>query len=270
MKNGQNLSFLGVGMRIVQRESPLALYKGLGAVTAGIVPKMAIRFTTFQFYKDVMVDKDGKPWKLNNLWAGLLAGVTEAVLVVTPMDVVKIRLQAQRHSMADPLDIPKYRNAAHCAFTVVREEGFGALYRGVGLTSLRQATNQAANFPTYHFLKGYLQRLQDITELPGYQSATIGLISGAMGPLVNNPIDIVKTRIQKTPNPEGLSGWARFKDVNGSILKNEGWRAFYKGVTPRVLRVAPGQAVTFAVYERVSSWLDSNSDRFKLATAAAK
>ncbi|KAF9280185.1 mitochondrial carrier domain-containing protein [Linnemannia elongata] len=268
--SGQNLSFLGVGMRIVQRESPLALYKGLGAVTAGIVPKMAIRFTTFQFYKDVMVDKDGKPWKLNNLWAGLLAGVTEAVLVVTPMDVVKIRLQAQRHSMADPLDIPKYRNAAHCAFTVVREEGFGALYRGVGLTSLRQATNQAANFPTYHFLKGYLQRLQDITELPGYQSATIGLISGAMGPLVNNPIDIVKTRIQKTPNPEGLSGWARFKDVNGSILKNEGWRAFYKGVTPRVLRVAPGQAVTFAVYERVSSWLDSNSDRFKLATAAAK
>ncbi len=196
--------------------------------------------------------------------------MTEAVLVVTPMDVVKIRLQAQRHSMADPLDIPKYRNAAHCAYTVVREEGFGALYRGVGLTSLRQASNQAANFPTYHFLKGYLQRLQDIKELPGYQSAVIGLISGAMGPLVNNPIDIVKTRIQKTPNPEGLSGWARFTDVNGSILRNEGWRAFYKGVTPRVLRVAPGQAVTFAVYERVSSWLDSNSDTFKLATAAAK
>jgi solute carrier family 25 citrate transporter 1 len=185
------------------------------------------------------------------------------------MDVVKIRLQAQRHSMTDPLDIPKYRNAAHCAFTVVREEGVGALWRGVGLTSLRQASNQAANFPTYHFLKGKLQSLQDIKELPGYQSAVIGLISGAMGPLVNNPIDIVKTRIQKAPNPEGLGGWARFKDVNTQILKNEGWRAFYKGVTPRVLRVAPGQAVTFAVYERVSSWLDRNSDTFKL-TATAK
>ncbi|KAG0223962.1 mitochondrial carrier domain-containing protein [Mortierella sp. GBAus27b] len=262
-------SFIGVGIRIVQKESPLALYKGLGAVTAGIVPKMAIRFTTFQFYKDVMVNKDGTPWRLNNFWAGLLAGVTEAVLVVTPMDVVKIRLQAQRHSMTDPLDIPKYRNAAHCAFTVVREEGVGALWRGVGLTSLRQASNQAANFPTYHFLKGKLQTLQDIKELPGYQSAVIGLISGAMGPLVNNPIDIVKTRVQKAPNPEGLGGWARFKDVNTQILKNEGWRAFYKGVTPRVLRVAPGQAVTFAVYERVSSWLDRNSDTFKL-TAAAK
>ncbi|KAF9330709.1 hypothetical protein BGZ91_000047, partial [Linnemannia elongata] len=65
---GANLSFVGVGMKIVRKESPLALYKGLGAVTAGIVPKMAIRFTTFQFYKDFMVDKNGTPWKLNNLW----------------------------------------------------------------------------------------------------------------------------------------------------------------------------------------------------------
>lgn len=54
------------------------------------------------------------------------------------MEVIKIRLQAQHHSMADPLDVPKYRNAAHALYTVVKEEGFGALYRGVSLTALRQ------------------------------------------------------------------------------------------------------------------------------------
>ena len=59
------------------------------------------------------------------------------------MEVVKIRLQAQHHSMADPLDVPKYRNAAHATYTVVKEEGFGALYRGVSLTALRQGSNQA-------------------------------------------------------------------------------------------------------------------------------
>ena len=75
--------------------------------------------------------------------AGLAAGVTEAVAVVSPMEVVKIRLQAQHHSMADPLEIPKYRNAAHALYTVVREEGVGALYRGVSLTALRQGSNQA-------------------------------------------------------------------------------------------------------------------------------
>jgi len=54
------------------------------------------------------------------------------------MEVIKIRLQAQHHSMADPLDVPKYRNAAHALYTVLKEEGFGALYRGISLTALRQ------------------------------------------------------------------------------------------------------------------------------------
>lgn len=77
-----------------------------------------------------------------SLSAGLGAGVTEAVMVVGPMEVVKIRLQAQVHSMTDPLDVPKYRNAAHALFVILREEGPKTLYRGVGLTALRQATNQ--------------------------------------------------------------------------------------------------------------------------------
>jgi solute carrier family 25 citrate transporter 1 len=76
--------------------------------------------------------------------AGLGAGTTEAVAVVTPMEVVKIRLQAQMHSLADPLEIPRYRNAGHAVYAIVREEGVTALYRGVSLTALRQATNQGA------------------------------------------------------------------------------------------------------------------------------
>lgn len=58
------------------------------------------------------------------------------------MEVVKIRLQAQVHSMTDPLDVPKYRNAAHALWLILREEGPSTLYRGVALTALRQATNQ--------------------------------------------------------------------------------------------------------------------------------
>ena len=40
------------------------------------------------------------------------------------------------------------------------------------------------------------------------------------------------------------------------MWRQEGYRAFYKGITPRVLRVAPGQAVVFAVYERVSKLIE--------------
>lgn len=111
--------FLKTGAEIVKKETPLGLYKGLGAVLTGIIPKMAIRFTSFEAYKQMLSDKQtgivsGKATFL----AGLAAGVTEAVAVVTPMEVIKIRLQAQHHSMADPLDVPKYRNAGHALLCV--------------------------------------------------------------------------------------------------------------------------------------------------------
>jgi len=41
------------------------------------------------------------------------------------------------------------------------------------------------------------------------------------------------------------------------MWKVEGFRSFYKGITPRVLRVAPGQAIVFAVYERVSTIMEA-------------
>lgn len=43
-----------------------------------------------------MTDADGKVSGKGTFLAGLGAGATEAVAVVTPMEVVKIRLQAQQ------------------------------------------------------------------------------------------------------------------------------------------------------------------------------
>ena len=209
--------------------------------------------------------------------AGLAAGVTEAVAVVTPMEVIKIRLQAQHHSMADPLDIPKYRNAAHALYTVLKEEGVGALYRGVSLTALRQGiyfpsftppsplplqlltpnfkfpllpfpnpfkergrgegmsgnfdghvlmkglgSNQAVNFTAYTEFKELLQKWQPQyadSPIPSYQTTIIGLISGAMGPLSNAPIDTIKTRLQKTPGQPGETAISRITTIARDMFK---------------------------------------------------
>lgn len=35
--------------------------------------------------------------------------------------------------------------------------------------------------------------------------------------------------------------------------------AFYKGITPRIMRVAPGQAVTFTVYEYLKEHLERSA-----------
>lgn len=56
-KNAPKRGFVKTGMEIARKETPLALYKGLGAVMTGIVPKMAIRFTSFEAYKRMLADK---------------------------------------------------------------------------------------------------------------------------------------------------------------------------------------------------------------------
>ncbi|MCJ1227618.1 hypothetical protein MMC12_004274 [Toensbergia leucococca] len=255
--------FYTTGKDIVKRETPLALYKGLGAVMSGIVPKMAIRFTSFEWYKQFLANKEtGVVTGQATFLAGLAAGVTEAVAVVTPMEVIKIRLQAQHHSMADPLDIPKYRNAAHALYTVLKEEGIGAIYRGVSLTALRQGSNQAVNFSAYTEFKSFLQDIQPAyhdKDLPSYQTMFIGLVSGAMGPLSNAPIDTIKTRLQKTPAQPGETAISRITAIASSMFKQEGYRAFYQGITPRIMRVAPGQAVTFTVYEYLKEKLEASN-----------
>lgn len=42
------MGFFATGRQIAARETALGLYKGLGAVVSGIVPKMAIRFASFE------------------------------------------------------------------------------------------------------------------------------------------------------------------------------------------------------------------------------
>ena len=50
--------FVSTGAQIVQKETALGLYKGLGAVLGGIIPKMAIRFTSYESYKGLLADKE--------------------------------------------------------------------------------------------------------------------------------------------------------------------------------------------------------------------
>lgn len=251
----------GTAKRIVQREGFFALYKGLTAVYMGIIPKMAIRFLSYEQYKEVLANYTPLGRSTTAVFtAGLASGLTEAVLVVTPAEVCKIRMQSQYHSMMDPAQMQhrKYKNVFQTAATIVREEGFGALYKGVVPTMLRQGCNQAVNFTAYNAIKNELMRRQEVTELVSWQSLLIGGFSGGLGPIVNNPLDVVKTRMQKQVVVEGkqpkYTGLAQACVV---IAKEEGIGALWKGIVPRLLRICPGQAITFMTYEFVTKQMNS-------------
>lgn len=246
----------GTAKRIIQREGFFALYKGLSAVYTGIIPKMAIRFVSFEQYKEILAAHTALGRTTTATFtAGLLSGLTEAILVVTPAEVCKIRMQSQYHSMVDPTQMQhrKYKNVFQTAYTIVREEGFGALYKGVIPTMLRQGCNQAVNFTGYNLIKKEVMRRQETTELASWQSLMIGGFSGGMGPIVNNPLDVVKTRLQKQVVHEGKTPkYTGLVQACVVVSKEEGVLALWKGITPRLLRIVPGQAITFMTYEFVS------------------
>ena len=92
--------------------------------------------------------------------------------------------------MMDPSQMKnrKYTNVLQTAATIVREEGMGALYKGLIPTMLRQGCNQAVNFTAYQWIKRKVLDVQGGSELHFWQSLVIGGLSGGMGPLVNNPL----------------------------------------------------------------------------------
>jgi solute carrier family 25 citrate transporter 1 len=101
----------------------------------------------------------------------------------------------------------KYTNVVQTAMVLVREEGFGALYKGVVPTMLRQDCNQAANFTTYEYTKKSWQDNLGVNELASWQHLILGGISGEQPtswveePTVQNRY----TRIANVPWPDTIT-----------------------------------------------------------------
>lgn len=79
-ESGKSRGFFATGVHIFRKDGFFGLYKGLGAVVAGIVPKMAIRFWSFEAYKGALANKEtGVTSPQGVFLAGLGAGTTECV-----------------------------------------------------------------------------------------------------------------------------------------------------------------------------------------------
>jgi solute carrier family 25 carnitine/acylcarnitine transporter 20/29 len=66
-------------------------------------------------------------------------------------------------------------------------------------------------------------------------------------------VDVVKTRIQSEPH--------RYKGLIDCMKRSyyeEGWRIFFKGLTPTILRAFPSNAATFAAYTWIMNVFQSS------------
>ena len=90
---------------------------------------------------------------------------------------------------------PQYRGLVHGVSTIVKQEGFSGIYKGLNATLLKQGTNQMIRFGVMDSLKAY-HKDNGWGPMKWYHTAVYGGLAGAASVIGNTPIDVVKTRMQ--------------------------------------------------------------------------
>ncbi|MBN3278230.1 TXTP protein, partial [Polyodon spathula] len=218
------------------------LYRGLSSLVYGSIPKAAVRFGMFEFLSNHMRDENGKLDGTRGLLCGLGAGVAEAVVVVCPMETIKVKFIHDQCSAK-----PQYRGYFQGVREIIRQHGLRGTYQGLTATVLKQGSNQAIRFYVMTSLKNWYKGNNPNKDMNPLVTGAFGAIAGAASVFGNTPIDVIKTRMQ------GLEAHKYKNTVNCAyqIMKHEGLRGFYKGTIPRLGRVCLDVALVFVIYEEV-------------------
>jgi len=247
------------GKQVVHSEGVRALWKGLTPFATHLTFKYALRMGSNSVYQGALRDKDGKLSDARRMGAGFLAGITEALIIVTPFEVVKIRLQQQKGLCKDTM---KYHGPIHCATTIMKEEGPLGLWSGATPTVLRNGTNQMCLFWAKNHMDQWLwgKHEGDGKQLTPTQSMVSGFSAACIGPVATGPFDVIKTRLMAQSKSGGDIRYKGFLDALVKIPREEGFLAMYKGLLPRLMRIPPGQAIVWAVSDQITGYFERQAE----------
>ncbi|XP_076887834.1 folate transporter 1, chloroplastic-like [Bidens hawaiensis] len=178
-------------------------------------------------------------WKWENAVAGSFAGLA-TVTFSHPLDVVL-------YDGRNP-NLPSYKHTPHALFTIGRLEGLRGLYAGFNPAVLGSTISWGLYFYFYNTAKQRYMANKDKSST--YIHLASAAEAGGLVCLLTNPIWVVKTRLQlQTPQHQGPP-YSGFNDAFKTILRDEGWRALYKGLLPGLFLVTHG-AIQFTAYEEL-------------------
>lgn len=226
----------------VRNHGFLGLYAGLTPTLVFSIPKAGIRFGSNQFYRNMLKDKAaGNVSPAMSFVAGLLAGITEGILVVTPQETIKTKLINLNMAPADGI--------RH----IVRTQGIGGLYTGMVSTCMKQGGNHGSRFM---FMSEFKRMYAGHSEakLKPLESFAAGMGAGIFSIVTTTPFDVVKTRMQSTQ----ASAYKSTADCFSQIARREGLLVFYSGALARCFRVVPGQGIIFMSAEAIYNLLEKS------------
>jgi len=183
--------------------------------------------------------------------AGAASGAVTRLLC-QPLDVAKIRLQLQ----VEVGVLRKYKNLVHLLATMPREEGMVALWKGHVPAQLLSVTYGLASFAVFESLAASMGTSRVLTDNPQYKlvlNFVCGGLGGCAGTVASFPFDVLRTRFVAQNSAVYTSSIQATKH----LYREGGVAAFYKGLVPALLAVAPQAALQFGFYSLLTNLLDS-------------
>ncbi|KAI3612737.1 mitochondrial carrier protein rim2 [Moniliophthora roreri] len=243
---------------IYQQESPRALFKGLGPTLVGVIPARSINFYTYGNGKQIIAHQfnNGKENSYVHLAAAAIAGIATGT-ATNPIWVVKTRLQlasvvkgvdADIASTIERGGVGRWGGSWLMIKKIMREEGVRGFYKGLSASYLG-VTEGTIQWVLY-------ERLKKMTD--GTQLEWLGMLGSAgtakcVASLITYPHEVIRTRLRQ-PKVDGVMRYTGLIQTLRLVIKEEGAKALYGGLSAHLMRVVPNAAVMYSIYEGVMRW----------------
>lgn len=170
--------------------------------------------------------------------AGSLMGIGEIILL--PLDVLKIKAQTNPETL-------KGRGLVQ----LISDEGRN-LYKGGAWTAARNAPGSFALFGGSAACKEFVFKLDNYNDATIFQDAVASVVGAVASITVAAPLDVIKTRIQNKSFSSTDSGLSILND----LVRNEGFSAFFKGLSPKIIVVGPKLVFSFTIAQQMMSYFE--------------
>lgn len=227
-------------------------YQGTTPALMAHISENAVLFLSYGFCQKVVRGLSGMDSKaelsdIQKATSGSLASVF-ASLAICPTELVKCRLQAM-HEMKTSGKLTEGHPSTVWAVikNILKTDGPLGMYQGLTSTLMRE-------MPGYFFFFGGYELSRTLFTRAGQTKDDLGpiplMVSGGFGGaclwIAVYPIDCVKSRIQVLSMAGHQAG---FFNTFSSILRKEGIKAIYSGLTPTMIRAFPANGALFLAYE---------------------
>lgn len=202
--------------------------------------------------------KTEAPVKPNFMVDFLMGGVSAAIskTVAAPIERVKLLIQNQDEMLKSGRLTERYTGIGNCFQRVIKEEGFGSLWRGNTANVIRYFPTQALNFA----FKDYFKRMFGFKQKDGYWTwfagnLASGGMAGASSLLFVYSLDYARTRLANDSKSSKKGGGERqfngLIDVYKKTLATDGVAGLYRGFAISCVGIIVYRGLYFGLYDSI-------------------